>query len=830
MNRRDFMTSAALAGFGSSTSAASRQVWAASLRGRPFQWRDAENRSNISHAVFSDDGTSVALQVTRALSAGGEYPGPAWGSLLDPRADLWVLNGELAAPIRLSVLPGGAWSPSFSPDGKRLAALTMVQPGTVGLVVWDLSQGTHRVFSGFNVELFLTKFRTDQSAYGGPSDFFQVPRQYLWVDATSILCVDGGSRKPQWVLAASGLSPLLEAFRRRTERGKPSVRLWNDRSPTCGAESRLLRVSWDTGTIEPLYSGDVRGVSLSPDRKSSAVLVASRIVPPVPDHPVRWPLLGTTGSDEPMVEFKLVLIDLTRTGSIREIDGVTGVGNTAPSRLPRWTEDSSRTVVPVRASYSSEPVTGNDAVWEITRSTGEARKWPASSALDSELLAAMLTTGGVNTEDAIARRPQTVRSEDYTAGGQIRGGAWRCAPERVMFWNAPSLAILSAGHTLTLPDRFTSVDPTVLGPSRGTTLALRANGGTSLITTSTDGYRIDAVSARPDWNVMAIRPKNAGVIYKEDAEDGTFLMLARPGKRPRRSPLSFNTYFRDVLRPQRRMLSHTFADGSVRSGLLQLPVGHRAGERHPVIVWAYPNSAPSLDDSFARGNDFANVIYPVQYLLTRGFAFFQAPFPISGKKSSRPMRAAVDAVLPWLDVLGRRAEIVPGDYGFFGHSNAGYVALALEALTSRFKAIVAWDTFPQIGYDTLHSWAGDIALNCAGNLIQSDRMFYEDLKDPYAPRPAPPWKSPAQYIRSEPLFNLNRASTPLLLVEGEFDTDPREMEEVYSILYGRGVPVELAYYWGEGHVFASPGNIRDSWLRTERFFRRYLHGAQVRGA
>jgi dipeptidyl aminopeptidase/acylaminoacyl peptidase len=48
------------------------------------------------------------------------------------------------------------------------------------------------------------------------------------------------------------------------------------------------------------------------------------------------------------------------------------------------------------------------------------------------------------------------------------------------------------------------------------------------------------------------------------------------------------------------------------------------------------------------------------------------------------------------------------------------------------------------------------------------------------------------------------------------------MEEVYSTLYGRGVPVELAYYWGEDHVFASPGNMHDSWLRTERFFKKYL--------
>jgi dipeptidyl aminopeptidase/acylaminoacyl peptidase len=274
--------------------------------------------------------------------------------------------------------------------------------------------------------------------------------------------------------------------------------------------------------------------------------------------------------------------------------------------------------------------------------------------------------------------------------------------------------------------------------------------------------------------------------------------------------------------PERRMLRRTFADGSVRTALLQRPVTHQAGDRHPVIVWAYPNAKPTIDNSFTLGNSPINVIYPIQYLLTKGFAILQAPFPIHGRRSARPMRAAVEAVMPWLDVLADEPDVRAGEYGFFGHSNAGYVALALEALTSRFKAIVAWDTFPAIGYDTLHSYAEDVALSCGANLVQGFRMFYEDPRQPYAPRPAPPWKEPLEYIGSDPVFNMAAARTPLLLVEGEFDVSPREMEQVYSILYGRGIPVELAYYWGEGHVFGSPGNIHDCWLRTEGFFKRYL--------
>lgn len=823
INRRDFIRSAVSTATMAGASAMRMPAYSGWTHGRPFSWSDAANRTNVEHAVIAGDGNAVALQVARPLSAGGKFLGPAWTSLLDSRADLWMLDEKLAHARPFALLPGGAWSPWFSPDGKRLSALTLVGPGRVGVVVWELSRGTYRILSEPNVEIFLAKFRTGQNAYGAPTDYLQVPRQYLWLDENSILLVDRGTTPPLGLLTISSLSSTVEANRQRTQKGLTSVRVWDERSPTCGATSRLVKMAVDTGKIDTLLHGDVRGVSLSPSRRWLAVMMATRNIPPVPDRPMRWPLLATSGGDDAMVELKLMLLDLTLPISAQEIAGVIAVGNVAPSRLPQWSADSSRVAVPVRTTYSDAPSTGNDNVWEFTLGTASAQKWAASSALDAELLATLLTTEGLNTKAVLDRRPQNIRPEAYgNLVGQIKGGAWCCTPRQVMFWNAPTLTLISCAGIRTLPHQFTSVQPPVLDDFGSRTVAVRADGRNCLITAWDNKYCLDVLSTEPQWNILAINPRGSSVIYKNEADSGSFLIIARPGKRTRKSPLTFNTYFRGVARPRRRMLTCTFPDGSVRSGLLQLPIGHRPGDRHPVIVWAYPNSAPTISGSLSRVNSLDSVIYPVQYLLTQGFAFFQAPFPIRGTHSFQPMQAAVDAVIPWLDVLARQPEIVSECYGFFGHSNAGYVALALEAMTNRFRAIVAWATFPELGYDTLHSFADDSALNCAANIMQADRALYEDPTQPYTPQPAPPWRRPIEYIRNDPLFRLQQASTPLLLVEGEFDDDPREMEQVYSILYGSGVPVELAYYWGEDHVFASPGNIYDCWLRTERFLRQYL--------
>lgn len=112
-------------------------------------------------------------------------------------------------------------------------------------------------------------------------------------------------------------------------------------------------------------------------------------------------------------------------------------------------------------------------------------------------------------------------------------------------------------------------------------------------------------------------------------------------------------------------------------------------------------------------------------------------------------------------------------------------------------------------------------LESGGEILQARRAVYEYETQPYA-FSSPPWDSQDEWIRNSPAFNLGSVSTPMLLLVGEFDFAPRSMERVYSVLRGRGVPVKMAQYWGESHVIASPGNLFDTWTRSENFFRRYL--------
>jgi len=224
----------------------------------------------------------------------------------------------------------------------------------------------------------------------------------------------------------------------------------------------------------------------------------------------------------------------------------------------------------------------------------------------------------------------------------------------------------------------------------------------------------------------------------------------------------------------------------------------------------------------SRINDGAAVSYPFQHLLAQGFAVFQAPLPMLDRPDDAdPLDYVSDLIVPWLDVLDQQPEVQAGQYGFWGHSDAGYAALALLATTDRFKAIAAASTFPDLAATVYSARLPFETADCAAHLIQTNRWYYEAENQRYRVGGSL-WRNADGFVRNSAAFRMERAVTPTLLMVGEFDAAPRSMEEVYSVLHGKGVPVELAYYWGEGHVISSPGNLHDLWTRSERFFRRYL--------
>jgi len=68
-----------------------------------------------------------------------------------------------------------------------------------------------------------------------------------------------------------------------------------------------------------------------------------------------------------------------------------------------------------------------------------------------------------------------------------------------------------------------------------------------------------------------------------------------------------------------------------------------------------------------------------------------------------------------------------------------------------------------------------------------------------------PGKIWAPYIGNSPIFYIDSAETPLLIVQGDIDYVSMEQgEEVFIPLYRQAKRARFVRYWGEGHVLESP--------------------------
>jgi len=93
------------------------------------------------------------------------------------------------------------------------------------------------------------------------------------------------------------------------------------------------------------------------------------------------------------------------------------------------------------------------------------------------------------------------------------------------------------------------------------------------------------------------------------------------------------------------------------------------------------------------------------------------------------------------------------------------------------------------------------------------------------------WDDYQGYLERSPIYHVDNAKTPLLIMHGKEDTrvDPGQSYELYRHIKTRTeTPVRLVLYPGEGHGNRNATARFDFNLRMMRWFNQYLKGEKVR--
>ncbi|MBI1198947.1 MAG: prolyl oligopeptidase family serine peptidase [Phenylobacterium sp.] len=314
---------------------------------------------------------------------------------------------------------------------------------------------------------------------------------------------------------------------------------------------------------------------------------------------------------------------------------------------------------------------------------------------------------------------------------------------------------------------------------------------------------IDAPRAR----VVALGPRDL-VTATSDDHGGSTLMVRAAG-RTDRPVLSLNQAYGDVDFAQVCAVPGRSPDGRLVTHWLYLPADWRPGRPAPLVVVPYPGATyPSPPAKYAAG---ASTFYTnPQVLAAHGYAVLVPSLPRAA--SGEPMAGLADQVLDAVDAVVAQGYADPDRVAVWGHSYGGYAALAVATQTSRFRSIIA-----SAGISDLVAYWGSVTPDHAVNAEVGSSINWGAgwVEGGQARMGGPPWIDADRYHRNSPALAADRITSPVLLIHGDQDAVPlAQAQAMFTALYRQGKDAALVTFWGEGHVVASPGNVRDLYERV----------------
>ncbi|WP_296595494.1 prolyl oligopeptidase family serine peptidase [Phenylobacterium sp.] len=751
------------------------------------RWALVELRGGPAEAARFDFGRFNPLFRTRLMVA-DLRAGGALRPLMrhDPGA------GYLAGPV--------------SPDGARVAVFRL----TAGR--WDL--GIVIIATG---EVLWTGTTPEAPSAGRTVQWLTSTRLAAVVLPPGALPYEIRAQRPQlalparWAATAAGQAAVTAVGSGRYIGLRPH-----------GPPKRLVTIAAD-GRVREIARGDIVDLEASPDGRRIALLEAAEDIRLAPGRPVQ----GAYGvADRRM---RLRILDLASGADVAPCPGCDLLAS-----LLAWSADGGRLLVYARA---------------------DGAPWTAGRFVRIDAASGAATPLGPNVRAAIAGRPERVYAgwlgDDPVVFGRPAAAArddWlRLAPDGTTPVLTGALAhpgaadsVVAGGELLTLADgaawaitaegqarRLPTPDVRPL-PRPGGEYPDRTraplNGPEGLRALASDGgatwvAHLDAVrgasrlAALPPGTRALAAGRTGALIEESIAGDATALAWRTPA---RDFPLvRLNPDQADIERPTPQAVRHVGPRGEPLTSWLLVPPGAAGAAPPPLVVMPYPGSV------YRRPPDPARLDSPMasaSVLVGHGYAVLLPSLPPPAGDAG-PAEDLAGRLLAIVDAAARQPDLAgrfdPTRLALWGHSFGAYAVVASIGQTDRFGAAVA--SAPATDLIGVHGAFNPVRRIYpeAGVSTPWTAGWVEDLQGDMR---APPWADPQRYLRNSPLMGAGRIATPLLLAYGEIDgSHPAQAEQLFSALYRQDKDAILLTYWGEPHLFGSPGNLRDFYRRALAF-------------
>lgn len=725
------------------------------------------------------------------------------------RSDIVIIDLQTGARRQLNRRVGDAayWSPIWSPGGSSLAVLTNQGSPYTRAARVDIATGELTILDDRNVAL--------ETNFGSASPYPPHGRVWAnWLSEGELLTTLLPAGRVDVLSAAGDPAAPYAGLTGRTRRGEPAVTVWDARRPAvCEADASLALIGRQE--TSELLTGALRAVTLSPDKRKAAVVLATR-PRPLGAEPSQGVLNWNAYNTDPRVETELKLVDL-EAGTVRASYGqLTDLGFISVRRQPWWSRSGEAIGAPIATPD------GRHYVASISLGSLSVRAQEAASPSQAEALAALdpdevrpLATDlfahdveDNNVRNLLVDVARLDNGQVVVAGPAGAALLDEQGQERRRLSRHPSRLIFPT-------DRPTS-SPVMLLAAGEKTLLLRQTGSSVQMT--------PLAAPASGASAQLVTPDGRRVIWLRRQEDRLELWVTEGAAR--RRLMALNGFLRE-LRPQRTMTLAYQALGQPLGAALLLPDDYRPGRAYPVVIEAYPRVNAAKGD---LGRHFAATNYQSfhrRLLTARGYVVAIPSMPIPpGQQPFDPFETAGAQIEALARALIDQGIARPGGVGVYGHSYGGYSALAAASISKNLSAVVSSAPFGDLVYYGDHPFVAYDAEDCAPSRHAFHASELEDDAAYFLRMQSSSHEQLEAYLDKSPRYRIGAASPPILLLQGDLDASGfRTADALYMRLSRLGVPVQLARYWGEEHVISGPGNIRDSWQRTLAWFDTYLKPA-----
>jgi hypothetical protein len=313
----------------------------------------------------------------------------------------------------------------------------------------------------------------------------------------------------------------------------------------------------------------------------------------------------------------------------------------------------------------------------------------------------------------------------------------------------------------------------------------------------------------PIYSIQRARDTAIYIVKRQSAESSLNYFVTADFKAF--SPLSNVHPEKDYNWLTAELIKWTTFDGTPSEGILYKPEDFNPNKKYPIIFYYYERLSAGLHGFMIP--ELSGAIIDIPAYVSSGYLVFIPDIHYTmGYTGRSAYRSIISAAL----YLSKRPYIDVRHMGLQGHSFGGYETNYVVTHTHLFAAACAAS-----GWVNFVSSSNGIRDLTDGS---SHQLMFELGRERMG---GTLWDKPRQYIENSPIFEADKVTTPLLLMNNQKDNDVPFLNgiEFFTALRRLQKKVWLLNYNNEGHVLADEADALDFHTRMKQFFDHYLKGA-----